>query len=298
MAQPSNGHIIGLDVSKATLDVFEWDTERAYSIANEATAIEHWLAGLDAPARLAIEPTNTYHRVVAVAAYAQRHQVYLIDPYRLTHYRTGVGQRVKADPQDAQLLARYLAREAGDLKAWAPLTPGQQRFWHLLRRRATLVRSRVQLRASLTDMGSLQVEVDALLGHCEQTIRTMDRALMAEAKHLGWAKQQRCRAIPGIGPLTAMAMVAAYHRGPFRSIDAFIAFMGMDVRVRESGQWRGQCKLTKKGDPELRRLLFNAAMQGRRNSLWEPYYLRLRARGMSTTESASMNRTLSRNSLL
>ena len=36
MAQPSNGHIIGLDVSKATLDVFEWDTERAYSIANEA----------------------------------------------------------------------------------------------------------------------------------------------------------------------------------------------------------------------------------------------------------------------
>ena len=137
---------------------------------------------------------------------------------------------------------------------------------------------------------------DALLGHCEQTIRTMDRALMAEAKHLGWAKQiQRCRAIPGIGPLTAMAMVAAYHRGPFRSIDAFIAFMGMDVWVRESGQWRGQCKLTKKGDPELRRLLFNAAMQGRRNSLWEPYYLRLRARGMSTTAAfVALGRKLAR----
>ena len=35
--------------------------------------------------------------------------------------------------------------------------------------------------------------------------------------------------------------------------------MGMDVRVRESGQWRGRRKLTKKGDPEIRRLLFNAA---------------------------------------
>ncbi len=33
----------------------------------------------------------------------------------------------------------------------------------------------------------------------------------------------------------------------------------------------------------MRRLLFNAAMQGRRNPLWEPYYLSLRARGMSTT---------------
>ena len=45
----------------------------------------------------------------------------------------------------------------------------------------------------------------------------------------------------------------------------------MDVRVRESGQWCGRCKLTKQGDPEVRRLLFNAAMQGRRNPLWEPY---------------------------
>ena len=149
--------------------------------------------------------------------------------------------------------------------------------------RATLVRSRVQLRASLTDMGPLQVDVDALLAHCAQTLRKLDRALMAEAKQLGWAKQmQRYRAIPGIGPLTAMALVATYHRGQFHSIDAFIAFMGMNVRVRESGQWRGQRKLTKKGDPELRRLPFNAAMQGRRGPLWEPYYLSLRARELST----------------
>jgi hypothetical protein len=39
-------HIIGLDVSKATLDVFEWGTGRAYSMANDATAVEHWLAGV------------------------------------------------------------------------------------------------------------------------------------------------------------------------------------------------------------------------------------------------------------
>jgi hypothetical protein len=31
------------------------------------------------------------------------------------------------------------------------------------------------------------------------------------------------------------------------------------------------------------RLLFNAAMQARRNTLWEPYYQRLRNRGLSTT---------------
>ena len=89
--------------------------------------------------------------------------------------------------------------------------------------------------------------------------------------------------------------MALYHRGQFGRADAFIAFMGMDVRVRQSGQWRGRCKLTKQGDPEVRRLLFNAAMQGRRNPLWEPYYLSLRQRGMSTTAAfVALGRKLAR----
>ena len=77
--------------------------------------------------------------------------------------------------------------------------------------------------------------------------------------------------------------------------DAFIAFMGMDVRVRESGQWRGRRKRTKKGGPEIRRRLFNAAMQARRSPLWEPYYLALRQRGLSVTAAfVALGRKLAR----
>jgi hypothetical protein len=51
----------------------------------------------------------------------------------------------------------------------------------------------------------------------------------------------------------------------------------------------------KKGEPELRCLLFNAAMQGRRNPLWEPYYLKLRERGFSTTAAfVALGRKLAR----
>ena len=98
-----------------------------------------------------------------------------------------------------------------------------------------------------------------------------------------------------MGPLTALALVALYHRGEFVRTDAFIAFMGMDVRARESGQWRGRRKLTKKGDPEIRRLLVNAAMQARRSPLWEPYYLTLRRRGLSATAAfVALGRKLAR----
>ena len=73
---------------------------------------------------------------MAQLAYARGHQVYLIDPLRLAHYRQDVGQRVKADRQDAHLLARYLDREISELRRWQPETPHQERFWHLLKRRA------------------------------------------------------------------------------------------------------------------------------------------------------------------
>ena len=90
----------------------------------------------------------------------------------------------------------------------------------------------------------------------------MERALLSEARKLGWERDlDRCQAIPGIGPLSALALTATFHQGTCRSADALIAFMGMDVRVRQSGRWKGKRKLTKKGDPEVRRLLFNAAMQ-------------------------------------
>ena len=48
-----------------------------------------------------------------------------------------------------------------------------------------------------------------------------------------------------------------YNRGELNNVDRFIAFLGMDIKVRDLGAYRGRRKLTKKGDPEIRRLLFH-----------------------------------------
>jgi transposase len=111
MAQQEDRIIIGIDVCKDTLDLFEHESGRAYSIRNDATSIETWLESQAGRLQLATEPTNHYHEAVAEAAYARGHEVYWIDPYRLTHYGAGLG-RAKTDPEDAYLLARFLARES------------------------------------------------------------------------------------------------------------------------------------------------------------------------------------------
>ena len=77
--------------------------------------------------------------------------------------------------------------------------------------------------------------------------------------------------------------MAAWYRGAFSNSDAFIAFLGLDVRVRESGKFRGRRKLTKRGESELRRLLYCAAQPARSYWLFERYYQSQLNKGLSKT---------------
>jgi transposase len=65
--------------------------------------------------------------------------------------------------------------------------------------------------------------------------------------------------VPGIGLITAASMVSRLQSRHFPRSDAFVAYCGLDVKIIESGQHKGQRGLTKQGDAELRRLLYLAA---------------------------------------
>ncbi|MCJ2371129.1 transposase [Pseudomonas sp. RGM 3321] len=81
---------------------------------------------------------------------------------------------------------------------------------------------------------------------------------------------------------------ALVQRGEFSGANAFIACLGLDLRVSKSGQSDGPRRLTKRGDPEARRLLHNAAMSGSRTPAWKPFYEEQRKRGFSTTQALVM----------
>ncbi|AKF50241.1 Transposase [Pseudomonas syringae pv. syringae HS191] len=68
----------------------------------------------------------------------------------------------------------------------------------------------------------------------------------------------------------------------------FADALGLDLRVSKSGQSDGPRRLTKRGDPEARRLLHNAAMSGSRTPAWKPFYEEQRKRGFSTTQALVM----------
>lgn len=270
---------LGIDVAKQTLVSHCWEADTTFEVANTPATVRTWLKSLDGPARIAIEPTSHYHLIVVEAALALGHCVYLINPRQLAHYRSAVNLRHKSDPHDAWLLARYLVHEHKALRPYQPQCRQAQQLWTLLKRRASVVKARQQLQQS---MAGAQLPICALLTQFQQLLRRIDVRIEQLIQALGWQQyQQHCRSIPGIGPLSASALAATYHRGAFASSDAFVAYMGLDVRLRESGKYRGQRKLTKQGDSELRRLLYCAAQAARCHSRFAEYRQRQLDKGLS-----------------
>lgn len=260
--------IVGVDVSKAELAV-SIDDAAVTTVANEAEAIHQWLDGFHQPLALALEATGTYHLALAEQAHQRGHRVYLVNGLRLNRYRDSLGGRAKTDASDARLLARYLRNEASQLRPWSPPPKAYRTLQSLLHRRTTLVQARVAIQQSLQGIPELNTSLRAILRQLARTDAAIARQIQAALAAANWLPlARRCQQIEGIGPVTAAALTMAFHRGAFASSDAFVAFLGLDVRVRDSGRQRGRRKLTKAGDPELRRLLYLAAMQAQRQPAW------------------------------
>ena len=287
MAMPVQPSLVGVDVSKDELVSCQDGEGPLRTVDNEPKAISLWLDSFSpGPLCLAVEATNTYHLEVVEQAYQRGHTVYVVDGYRLNRYREGVGGRAKTDATDARLLRRYLDRERADLRPWTPPSKGYRALQQLLRRRASVVRARVAVEQSLRELPDLKAAAAGLRRQFERLDAALQRRMRKVVCRHGWQDDiVRCQAIEGVGELTAAALTMAFQRGQFKSSDAFIAFIGLDVRIRDSGKHKGKRKLTKQGDPELRRLLHLAAMQASRSASWEAFYQRHLARGFSKTQA-------------
>jgi transposase len=276
--------LLGADVSQGWLDIHQVGEDAVERIANERRAIDAFLKRFPAGA-IAVEATNTYHELLVERALKRGLVVYLVSGYQIKHYGHALGQRMRTDEIDARLISRFLAREIDQLKPFEPKPPQHVLLWTLLKRRAKVTQTRQQLRQSFSGIKELRSNTQQIQKTFARVLKDLDRRAAQLVLALGWQEEvKRVQGIPGVGLLNAQALVAAYHSGSFVHHDPFIAYLGLDVRAKDSGKFRGQRKLTKHGDGEYRRLLYCAAVTAcRMPGYFGERYQGLLARGLTKT---------------
>lgn len=277
---------IGVDVAKKSVVVASAAGHFApRTVANQSSALRAWLATLPPDSRIGVESTGRYHELLADLAHKLGFTVYLLNPKDTRYYAQSLGCRGKTDRVDAEVIARYVAKEHGDLRAYLPASPAQRDIDRLLRRRARIVALRGSLRATGADLPECRRELEASIQGLEAVIARIDQQLQEQMQATEGQRQhqRRLQTIVGVGPLVSTSLANTLSRIPFRSAEAFIAHTGLDPRPADSGQKVGRRRLSKRGPAELRRLLYNAAMSGAKTATWRPVYEHYRARGWSST---------------
>jgi transposase len=232
-------------------------------------------------AEIVMEACATSHHWARTAR-EHGHQARLLHPQYVRPYV----RRNKTDAADADALLR--AARDPDLKPVPVKSPDQQALQGLHRIRSQWQDTRRQriclARAMLAEFGvhlpagaagvasrlrgalesvppvlahSLETVIDEI-GELDRRIRQMDRELAAVAKRHTAA--QRMLTIPGIGVITATALIASVPDiHAFRRARQFSAWLGLTPREYSSGQTRHLGGISKRGDCYLRMLLIHGA---------------------------------------
>ena len=155
---------------------------------------------------------------------------------------------------------------------------------NLVRTRAGLVKQKTALRNQASQHPDIAECLRAAIASINLSINKLNRDIVKVAKPR--PEYQLLIKVKGFGELTAAYMTAMLASGVFRTSDAFVAFIGYDLRVRESGKLKGKRKLSKRGDPEARHLLYMAALAASRQpGPFADLYAHYLGRGFSKTET-------------
>jgi transposase len=232
-------------------------------------------------ALVAIEPTGTFHRALHRHLHAAGLATALVDPLRARRFAQAIGQLAKNDRIDAAMLA--LMAERLSPAPTAPPDPAQEHLAELATARTAAIAEQVALdnrRAATTDpwlRRTLGCRSRGIVRHIARLDRQIETAI-AQAPAIA-RRAAVLRSIPGVGPVTALALLAYLRELGQLTAKQVAAMAGLAPIARDSGTSSGQRRI-RGGRAALRQALYMSALVASRyNPNLAETYRRLRNAG-------------------
>lgn len=267
---------VGIDVSKHELAVCVMDEHKQVeqaTFANERQgfrSLTNYLKKRKAKgASVCLEATGVYGDELAAYLHERGYRVGVVNPARIKRYAESQLQRNKTDKLDAKVIADFCRTQ--DWEAWTPPPPEWVELRALVRRLDDVTQMRVQEKQRLESVRSAEVErrLREHIDFLSQQIADLKREIQDHIDQHPDLKRQRdlLETIDGIGPSASAHLLAEIRdMMAFENVRQLVAYVGLNPRQRQSGNYQGQVRISKTGNAALRAALFMPARAAKRHN--------------------------------
>jgi transposase len=273
---------IGIDVSKARLDVAMRPSAEKLSVSNDETGIQAVVQRLNelSPTLIVLEATGGLERSITGALGSAQLPVVVVNPRQVRDFAKATGQLAKTDRIDAEVLARFAEAVR------PPLRPLPDEL--SLELRALIARRRQLIEMMVAERNRLSTASRAVRKRIEAHLRWLEAELERADKDLDQSIRQSpiwqehedlLRSVPSIGPVVSRTLLAELPELGRLNRKQIAALVGIAPFNRDSGTFRGRRGIWG-GRATVRAVLYMAALvASRRNAVIRVFYKRLRDAG-------------------
>jgi transposase len=289
---------VGIDISKARLDVHHNPSGQDSAYANDEVGIESLLNDLaGAPPRLIVlEATGGLERTLVAALVAKGLGVAVVNPRQVRDFAKASGQLAKTDRIDARVLAHF-AHAIEPTQRPIPDEAAQALSDQLTRRRQLvemLAMEKTRLKQAPNRL--VRKDIKQHMAWLENRLRASEDGLRQTVEDSpSWqAKRDLLGEVKGVGEITVLTLIAALPELGRLDRKQIAALVGVAPLNRDSGTLRGKRSVWG-GRAVVRHMLYMATLSAVRfNPPIRAFYQRLKGNGKAAKVAlvASMRKLL------
>jgi transposase len=236
---------VGIDVSKARLDVHVHPAGESFMLDNDETGVDalaERLGRLKGLMCIGIEASGRYERLAVAQLAGAGLPVVVLNPAQVRHYAQAIGLRAKTDPIDARLIALFVEAVRPEPRPLADAPTQELAALIARRRQLVMMLAAERMRRQQAAPGVVRTSLARIVAALEDNLRDLDRHIDTTVRGSPvWRdKEDLLASVPGIGKTIARTLLAELPELGTLSPKQVAALAGLAPYTRQSGKWRGK----------------------------------------------------------
>ena len=273
---------VGVDVSKAWLDVAVHETAEVSRVSNEDGGIASLVKRLKKlkPTLIVLEPTGGFEMLVVAELSHAGLPVVVVNAKRVRDFARATGQNAKTDKLDAKVLAHFadaIRPALRNLKS----DEEEQLTALLTRRKQILDMLTVEKNRLVTVREKMRTDIEFHIQWLSNNLKELDKEIEGFVKGSpAWKeKDELLQSVPGVGPVTSATMLGMLPELGKLNRREIAALVGVAPVNKDSGKKQGRRRVYG-GRAEVRSVLYMAALAAKKfNPVIRKFYERLLKQG-------------------